>query len=372
MVRLGIVGIGTIATDYIELISQGKVCKMELTALCSRSKEKVTMLNEKFGLKSQYFSDYAQMLASGCIDAVLICTPHGEHPRMARMAAEAGIHILVEKPVGIYAEEVEGVLECLSQSPELVCGVMYNRRASKAYRFVKEYLSQTGIGELVRCTWIITNLYRTNAYYASGSWRGSWGSEGGGILMTQASHQLDLMQWLCGMPAAVTARCSTVNRPIQVENEAELFLEYENGAHGHFLASAHECLGTNRLEICGTRGRITVTDDSLVEILRLDVDEREHAKQCRDSFAKTGGAKERYTFDDSDNKIQQAATIQNFIDAVSGKTDIQCSLKEGLGSLQIIHGAYVSSWRGRPVSIPVSEEEFMRMIKQFDGENANK
>ncbi len=370
MVRLGIVGIGTIASDYIELIAQGKVRDMELAALCSRSEKKVMELKERFRLESRYFSDYAQMLDSGCIDAVLICTPHGEHPRMAKMAAEAGIHILVEKPVGIYEEEVEDVLECLSRSPKLVCGVMYNRRASKAYRFVKQYLSEIGIGELVRCTWIITDLYRTEAYYASGSWRGSWGSEGGGILMTQASHQLDLMQWLCGMPAAVMARCSTVDRPIQVENEAELFLEYENGAHGHFLASAHECPGTNRLEICGTRGRITVTEDSQVEILRLDVDEREHAKQCRDSFAKIDGAVEQYTFDDSDNKIQQAATIQNFIDAVLGKADIQCSLKDGLGSLQIIHGAYVSSWCDQPVRLPVSGGKFSEMIAQRDKEGS--
>ncbi len=364
MVRLGIVGIGTIATDYIELIAQGRICGLELAALCSRREQKVTELKEKFGLKARYFSDYAQMLASGCIDAVLICTPHGEHPRMAKMAAEAGIHILVEKPVGIYEKEVEDVLKCLPRSPELICGVMYNRRASKAYRFVKKYLSETGIGKLVRCTWIITDLYRTEAYYASGSWRGSWGSEGGGILMTQASHQLDLMQWLCGMPAMVMARCSTVDRPIQVENEAELFLEYENGAHGHFLASAHECPGTNRLEICGTKGRITVTEDSQVEILRMDADEREHAKLCRDSFTKIGGAVERYLFDDSDNKIQQAATIQNFIDAVLGKADIQCSLKDGLGSLQIIHGAYISSWLNQPVRLPVSDEIFSEMIAQ--------
>ena len=159
--------------------------------------------------------------------------------------------MLVEKPVGIFADEVAEILPVLAERPELVCGVMYNRRAAQAYRHVKNLVQSGELGELVRCSWIITDLYRTEAYYTSGAWRGTWQGEGGGLLMTQASHQLDLMQWICGMPVSVLARCSTIGRPIQVENEAELFLTYLNGAHGHFIASAHECPGTNLLEICG-------------------------------------------------------------------------------------------------------------------------
>ena len=127
--------------------------------------------------------------------------------------------------------------------------------------------------------------------------------------MTQASHQLDLMQWICGMPVSVLARCSTIGRPIQVENEAELFLTYLNGAHGHFIASAHECPGTNLLEICGTRGRISVRDDSEVEIIRLEEDERTFARSCPSPFEQVSGTVERLTFDDRNNKAQQAATI---------------------------------------------------------------
>lgn len=154
---------------------------------------------------------------------------------MTRQALEAGLHVLVEKPVGIFADEVAEILPVLAERPELVCGVMYNRRAAQAYRHIKNLVQSGELGELVRCSWIITNLYRTEAYYTSGAWRGTWQGEGGGLLMTQASHQLDLMQWICGMPVSVLARCSTIGRPIQVENEAELFLTYLNGAMGILL-----------------------------------------------------------------------------------------------------------------------------------------
>lgn len=365
MVRLGIAGIGIIATDYISLFAAGKIASAELTAICSRNQVKMQSIVQQYNLSVAMFQDYDDMLKSGLIDAVVICTPHGLHPSMTKSAIRAGIHVLVEKPVGINVDKVTECIELLKEKPELVCGVLYNRRASKAYRFIKEQVSSGAIGKLVRCTWLITNLYRTNAYYSINAWRGSWKTEGGGILMTQASHQLDLMQWICGMPTEVLARCSTVNRPIQVENEAELFLTYPNGAHGHFIASAHECPGTNLLEICGTRGRITIRDDSEVEILRLDEDERFFAKNCPSPFDKVPYSLVKYTFDDSENKTQQAATIQNFSSAILGKEAVQCPLAEGLNSLQIIHAAYVSSFLQSSVILPVTELQFMNMVSSY-------
>ena len=182
--------------------------------------------------------------------------------------------------------------------------------------------------------------------------------------MTQASHQLDLMQWICGMPVSVLAQCVTRNRTIQVENEASLFLTYPNGAHGQFIASAHECPGQNRLEICGTMGRITVTDDSEIEVILLEQDERIFAEECSSPFKKVPYTVQSDSFDDSDNKVQQAATIQNFIWAVEGREEIQCSLAEGLKSLQIIHGAYLSSWKGGEITLPAEEVIFRAALER--------
>lgn len=363
MLRLGIAGVGAIAESYISLIAAGQADGVELAALCSRNRAHIGDVMERYQLHCAAFQDYSELLQSGLIDGVLICTPHGQHPVMALQAVEAGLHVLLEKPVGILEDEVQRVQRALAERPELVCGVLYNRRASQAFRCVKQLAASGEVGELIRCTWLITDLYRTNAYYGTSPWRGTWQGEGGGLLMTQASHQLDLMQWICGMPASVLARCSTVGRPIQVENEAELFLTYPNGAHGHFIASAHECPGTNLLEICGTKGKITVRNDSEVEITRLQRDEREFAQTCADPFQKAPSRAETLTFLDSDNRIQHAATIRNFAQSVEGRETIQCSLEDGLRSLQIIHGAYLSHWKKAEIRLPAAEQEFRRFLQ---------
>jgi len=362
--KLGIVGIGRIAQDYISLICEGKVSGVSITALCSRSQRRAAALREQFPAleHTAYFADYGEMLSSGQIDAVLICTPHGLHPAMTAKALEAGIHALTEKPVGIYGTEVDLALETLSKHPGLVCAVMYNRRASPTFQYVKKLLDSRELGDLVRCTWLITDLYRTDAYYQSESWRGSWSGEGGGLLMTQASHQLDLMQWLCGMPRSVSARCFSMERPIVTENEVELLFSYPNGARGQFIASARECPGTNLLEICCTKGKVTVRNDREIEITRLEEDERIFAKTCPSPFEKVQASVQNILFDENSNMAQQAATIQNFADAVQQGSPIQCSLAEGYRSLQIIHGAYMSHWKSAEVGLPVDETEFSSLL----------
>ena len=366
MLRLGFAGIGTIAMNYLGLICDGRVPSVRVTAMSGRTSEGMNRAVKAYPALSgaKQFTDYQAMLTSGEVDAVMICTPHGQHPAMTLAALEQGLHVLVEKPVGIHMSEIRRLEALLAKHPELVCGVMYNRRMSGAYRKVKELMDQGTVGELVRATWLITNLYRTFAYYGSSPWRGTWATEGGGILMTQASHQLDLMQWICGMPVKVLARCSTVDRALQVENEAELFLEYANGAHGHFIASAHECPGTNRLEICGTRGRITVVEDREVQVLRLAQDERDFARQCPSPFEKVPFTQEALTFDDSDNKVQQAAMLENFAGAVAGTQPLACPFAQGVHSLEIIQGAYLSSWTQKTCALPPDQDDFDRCFRQ--------
>lgn len=370
MIRLGIAGIGIIARDYIGLICAGAVPDVQLTALSSRNTAHMDALKEQYPqLESLHcFTDYEEMLSSGVIDGVLISTPHGLHPSMTMQALERGIHVLVEKPVGIFCDEVARIAAWLQAHPEMVCGVLYNRRASPTFRWAKTEVERGALGELVRCSWTITDLYRTDAYYRSGSWRGTWQSEGGGLLMTQASHQLDLMQWICGMPSTVLARCSSIQRPIVTENEADLLFRYDNGAHGHFLASARECPGSNLLEVCGTRGRIRIWDDCEAELLSMDGDEREFAHSCPSPFEKLPFTQKRLSFDGRDNKFQQAATIENFARAVQGQELIQCSLEEGLKSLQIIHGAYLSHWKKAEQTLPVEEEEFRALLAKQDSD----
>lgn len=365
MVRLAIAGIGTIAKDYISLIMDGRITGVVLTALCSRSQENLDRVCAQYGISPAKYQNYEDLLQSGAADAVMICTPHGQHLSMASKAIAHGIHVLVEKPVGIFVDDGEALLSQLRNCPDLVCGVLFNRRASTVFRYIKNLMEHQTIGELIRCTWIITNLYRTDAYYQSSGWRGTWQNEGGGILMTQASHQLDLMQWLCGMPVSVVAQCATVNRKIDVENEAEMLFTYSNGAHGQFIASAHECPGTNHLEICGTLGRITLIEDQKLECVFLSEDERHFTSRARSPFEKVPYRVEHRLFDEESNKMQQASAIQNFVDAVQGKCDVLCSLEDGLRSLVIIHGAYMSQWKGIEIALPTNEREFRSALMQI-------
>ena len=275
---------------------------------------------------------------------------------MASLAIDRGFHVLVEKPLGVDPAEVSRLVEYLEARPDLVGGVMYNRRQSDTYKRAKELLAAKTIGELVRVTWMITNLYRPAAYYLSSPWRGSWRGEGGGLLMTQASHQLDLLQWLCGMPLTVQARCRTVGREIEVENEALLLLTYPGTASGHFFASAHESPGANRLEICGTLGRIVIENDRRLEICTLAMDERVFARTADSSFAQPALAEETVEQYEQDNLVQQAAALQNFIDAIGGRATIACSLQEAVHSLSIIQAAYLSNWTGQVIPIPAPEQ----------------
>jgi len=364
MVRLAIAGIGSIANMYIWLIASGKVPSVRLTALCSRSREAMEQAANRFHLDVKLYQDYEELLSSGDCDAVLICTPHGKHPAMTKQALHAGIPVLVEKPVGIFVEEVEECLDLLKQNPKLVCGVMYNRRASKVFHTIKDMVDSGEIGELVRCTWIITDLYRSHAYHASSPWRGSWAGEGGGLLMTQASHQLDLLQWICGMPREVLARCSTVNRPIAVENEAELLLTFPNGARGQFLASSHEFPGTNLLEICGTKGKITLVNDTRVEICRMTEDEREFTLKCREQYGHPEMTRETLEFRDGENGMPQAKLMENFARAVLGQEKILCPLEEGLRSLQLIQGAYVSSRLEQSIKLPLETGIYRQLFHE--------
>lgn len=372
MVNFGFIGLGVIANDYLGLISDGKVKGLNVTSICAHSEESVKRAVDKFPVlkNAKCYTDYTAMLNDEDLDAVMVCTPHGQHPAMTLQALKKGKHVLCEKPAGIHFSEIDSVKEYLTDHPELKCGIMYNRRKSKAYRKIKEFMQEGLIGELVRATWTITNLYRTDAYYCSSPWRGKWKTEGGGILMTQASHQLDLFQWICGMPISVISRCSTIDRDIQVENEAEMFFEFANGAHGHFIASAHESPGINRLEICGTKGRIVISEDSEVEILRFSQDEREFAKECPDSFTKVPYSSEHLEFDDSDNKIQQAAMLENFADAIEKGEALACPYEEGTHSLEMIQATYLSSWKAKNCEIPVNrkefEEEYSAVCKRYE------
>lgn len=360
MVRIGIAGIGNIAEDYISLFSEGKIFEGKITALASRNQDRVKEIIDTFNLGDiRTFFTLEEMLKEDVVDAVIITTPHAFHPAMAELALQSEKHVLVDKPLGIKAKELTELLKLSEEKSHLISAVMLNRRSSDVYKMVKEIVKSSELGELRRALWQITNLYRTYAYYSNSAWRGSYKTEGGGVLMNQAVHQLDLLLWIIGMPEKVHAFMKEgFHRPMTTENDVILNLFYKNGANATFMASTHESPGTNRLELSFDKGQIIVEEDRFLKITRLTQTEEDFAKKENRSFTHVPCEVERLEVTPSSNKVEQARTINNFIGSILGKEKILASFSEGLKSVQVINSAYLSSWSEKIVDTEFDSEEY--------------
>lgn len=362
--RIGIAGIGAIAETYIELIHEGKIKNTEICAVSSRRTEhaeEVLKRNEIYGVT--VFSDYETMLEEGNIEVVMICTPHKMHAAMAASALRHGIHPLIEKPLSTTKKEAEELLSCSLKHPDLTCGVLYCRRMSGPFQKIKSYLQNGTLGKLKRVNWLITNLYRTEAYYKSSPWRGTYKEEGGGLLMTQASHQLDLLLFLLPMPLKLYGFCyEGMERDISVENDVTIHMEFEGGATGQFIASSREFPGTNRLEIIGSKGQIILLNDTHLTLRTLLQNECEYARESSDFFGPIACKEEEIYFETENNRAQQSAIVNDFIEAVQNNRSPVCPLQEAIKSVEIINASYLSSWKKTPVTLPLNKEEYVQEL----------
>ena len=276
-VRFGIIGIGKMGSLHCLRFTHGLIKNGVLTAVCDISPERKAWAEKHLASKGvEFFDDYKTLIDSGKADAVLVATPHYDHPVIATYALSKGLHTLIEKPAGVYTKAIRELNEFAATKPELTFGIMYNQRTNKLYRFAKELVETGRLGEMKRINWIITNWYRPQAYYDQGGWRGTWAGEGGGVLINQCPHQLDLFQWLGGMPSMIRGYAKVGrnrdinvenegrNRDINVENDVTAYMEYPNGATGVFITSTHDFPGTNRLEIDGDKGKIVIENNKLV------------------------------------------------------------------------------------------------------------
>jgi len=274
-VRLGIIGLGVQGGLYAQFLSAGRVNNMVMGAICETDLDKKAIYTEKYP-DVPFYDNYIDMLESGDIDAVITCTPHYSHPEIGIQALERNIHALIEKPAGIDAKRVKELNRIAATKPELTFSIMFNQRTNALYQKIKEVIDNGEIGKIRRTNWIITAWWRPQAYYEGSAWRATWEGEGGGVLVNQAPHQLDLLQWICGMPKKVFSNIKYgYQRDIAVEDELTTLLDYGNGATGVFITCTHDVMGTDRLEILGDKGKIVVDDSKNVSIKRLHKDEAE-------------------------------------------------------------------------------------------------
>ncbi len=362
--RLGIIGLGAEGGMYAHLLAQGKVPGMELGAICDILPEKKDAFTEA-GVP--FFDDWHDLVTSGTVDAIVTTVPHYLHPEMGIHALRNGVHALVEKPAGVYTAQVQELIDVADEHPDLQFGVFFNQRTNPLYRDIKAILDSGELGRLRHTSWIITTWWRPQGYYDQSDWRATWGGEGGGVLVNQAPHQLDLWQWLCGVPKAVFAKCGYgFRRDIVVEDEVNALVDFGDGATGSFLTSTHDLAGTDRLEILCDKGKIVVTDSSHLTITRLTDDEQALSAHLdmdavRRLFTGQLDRAELMSVEEKDYGsvwgAQHVEVLRNFAAAVQGDEPLLAPGADGIHGVRLANAIHLSSWLNREVSLDDFDED---------------
>lgn len=352
-VRFGVIGVGNMGSSHVETIRSGRIAGAVVTAVCDGLAGKREWAKEKWP-DVAVFEDSASMIDSGLVDAVLVACPHYDHPAEAIRAFAKGMHVLIEKPAGVYVKQVREMNEAAKASGRKF-GIVYNQRMNPLYRKLRELISSGELGEVRRTNWIITNWYRSQAYYDSGSWRATWAGEGGGVLINQCPHQLDLWQWTIGMmPSRVRAFCQEgKHRNIEVENDVTAYVEYPNGATGVFITSTADAPGTNRFEVTGDRGKIVI-EDGRMTFWRLRVPESEFNASNTVPFASPEAWK--VEIPPQGQSPEHAGIIQNLTNAILHGEALEAPGEEGILGLSISNAIHLSSWIDGWVELPLDEE----------------
>src|SRR6266540_187431 len=363
-VRLGIIGMGNIGKHHAGYLLEGKVQRCELVAVCSTSPQKLQPYEDR-GLK--IFDNAGKLIQSREVEAVIVATPHYEHTPIGIAALEAGLHLMVEKPISAHKADAERLIAVAKKQPQLKFSGMFQLRVEPRYQKLQKLIQSGDLGEIVRMSWLITDWFRTEAYYASGGWRATWKGEGGGVLLNQCLHNLDVIAWLLGMPARVRGFCQLGRyHNIEVEDNVTAYLEYPNGATGVFITSTGEAPGTNRFEIAGTRGKVALENNRLI-FTRNDADMIEFSKTAKVGFAKPEVRDEEIPFDNA--PAPHATLMQNFMDAILDGASLIAPGEDGLHSVELANVMLYSSLIGRTVELPMDSAAFEKKLQELIAES---
>ena len=363
-VRLGIIGLGNMGTGHYNNIKEGKCPEIEVVAIADINPERLQWAKDNLPETVAKFPTAEEMLDSGLLDAAIVAVPHYDHPKYAMACFERGIHVMVEKPAGVYTKQVREMNEAAKHA-NVVFGMMFNQRTNHIYRKMKELVESGRFGAIRRTNWLITNWYRPQAYYDSGAWRATWSGEGGGVLLNQCPHQLDLWQWICGMPTEVTAKLSYGQwHDIEVEDDVTAYVKYANGATGVFITSTGDACGTNRFEIQLEKGKIVAENDKLT-VLELEMSEPEFSKTNKEIF---GCPKATELKIETDGKSGQHPEVLNrFAAAILRGEPLTAAGEEGINGLTLSNAMHLSSWLNQTVTLPFDEDlfysELMKRVK---------
>ena len=359
-VRLGIIGLGNMGTCHVETIQKGDVPEVCITAVADRREVRRAWARENVP-GAAVFEEGSDLIHSGLCDAVMVVVPHYQHPGLSIEALQAGLHVLCEKPAGVYTKQVREMNEVASASDKTFA-IMFNQRTNPAYQNIHDMVNSGELGALKRVNWIVTDWYRTQIYYDSGSWRATWKEEGGGVLLNQCPHQLDLLQWICGLPVKVQAFCHEGKwHDIEVEDDVTAYMEFANGATGAFITTTGDAPGTNRLEITLEGGKLVYENNKLT-LWRLEQNEREFCRAAKGGFDQPGVQVEE--IDISGDYPQHAGVMRAFAAHILRGEPLVAAGQEGIRGLTLSNAMHLSSWLGHPVTLPVDEDLFLQELQK--------
>lgn len=370
-VRLGIIGLGQQGGMYAQVITQGMVPHMSIGAICDRNADKRELAQSTYP-DVPVHEDYLDMIASGDVDAIVTTVPHYLHPEMGMAALDRGVHALIDKPAGVYTKQANQLIAFAGTKPELTFGMMFNQRTNPLYQRLKAIVDAGEIGRILRSNWIITNWWRPQGYYDSSDWRATWGGEGGGVLVNQAPHQLDLWQWICGVPRSVYAKLGYgIGRTIAVENEVNILTDYGDGVTGSFVTCTYDIAGTDRFEILGDAGKIVVEDSKKATVTRLRKPEPELSvgmdmADVMKLFMGQVDLETLYTQETFESESpwgqQHSDVLENFALNVLDGTPLIAPGADGINSVRLANAIHLSSWTNREVPIDFDEDEYLTML----------
>lgn len=375
-VKLGIIGYGAEGGMYAGFFKNNDERlndNIELVAVCDNDPAKKAKVAEDFpGLP--FFDNYLDLLESGIVNAIVTTVPHYDHCVMGIAALERGIHLLGEKPAGVYTKDVERLIETSKKHPETTFAIFFNQRTNPLYRRVKQLMDEKAIGDLQRATWIITTWWRPQGYYNQSAWRATWGGEGGGVLVNQAPHQLDLLQWICGKPEKVYAKLQYgAGRNIVVENEVNALLDFGNGATGSFITCTNDIVGTDRFEIFGTKGKIIVEDSKKLIVKQLTAPEAELSENMdmqdvmrlfmgqvnMEDYVKV--TEEEFV---TPQGLQHISVLNNFADHIVNGEPLLANGEEGINGVTLANAMHLSSWLDKEVDYNVDGELYLAELNK--------
>lgn len=351
--KVGIIGIGNQGSAYAQYLTTHPEWDIEIVAVADTNPERLVWA-EKTIPQAARFDDAVSMLDSGLIEGCMINVPHYDHPKYAIECMKRGIHVMVDKPAGVYTKQVKEMNAVADQHPEVVFGMMFNQRTTGVYRKLRELVQSGEYGALRRVNWLITSWYRPQAYYDSGAWRATWAGEGGAVLMNQCPHQLDLLQWICGMPVKVQSHVHYGKwHDIETEDDATVYMEFANGATGVFITSTGDACGSNRLEIQMDSARFIVENETLY-ITVYDMSEPEFTKTTAEPFSVPGFTKEEYTEDLPE--MPHAVVAKAWAAKIRGEGELIADGREGLNGTMLSNAMQLSTFLGREVTLPIDDE----------------